>query len=364
MNDYLIENFVNTKPGEPYRLFPFGALYKNGVKRDITPEYAAQFKLPHFKPAIKLGSHEDATPAGGHIVGLEVRADGLYAITEMNDKGAGALQEGAYRYHSPEVVWGDGYEDPTTGQTISGPLIVGDALLHTPHLGESAALYTWARKPSDKLSVDVGIDLFQGAGMAEQIMALLNQIAAGIQQLLGQNQPEKPEGNNPPPPGNGNPPPPPPGANMTTTTQAETFSADEFKALKAANEQLTATLKAENDRREKATRVEKFGAAIKDTKVANQKDVAELLAGLPDETANAIVTQFKALSEQIKGASLFVENGTSAKGQNGSDSRNAARNLDIAVKAKMSEKKIDNYNAALELVRAEQPELYTAYITK
>src|SRR5690606_20521431 len=43
----------------------------------------------------------------------------------------------------PEIIWDDGYlEHPTTGERIQGPLIVGDALLHTPHLGESAALYT------------------------------------------------------------------------------------------------------------------------------------------------------------------------------------------------------------------------------
>ena len=81
---FVNDKFVAVSPGEPYRLFPFGPIFKGGQRRDITPEFASKFKLPHFKPPIKLGSHDETTPAGGHIVGLEVRADGLYALTEMN----------------------------------------------------------------------------------------------------------------------------------------------------------------------------------------------------------------------------------------------------------------------------------------
>src|SRR5512139_4007279 len=140
---YLIDNYVTTNQGPAYRLFPFGVIYKNGKRREITPEYAAQFKLPHFRPAVKLGSHEDTTPAGGFIVALEVRDDGLYAVPEWNEKGETAMQDGAYRYHSPEVLWDDGaIENPADGSLITGPLILGDALLHMPHLGEATALYS------------------------------------------------------------------------------------------------------------------------------------------------------------------------------------------------------------------------------
>src|SRR5574342_495432 len=90
----LIDDYVATRPGQPYRLFPFGKIVKNGKTREITPEFASQFKLPHFKPAIKLGSHEDTTPAGGHIIGLEVRDDGLYDVPELNEKGEQALADG------------------------------------------------------------------------------------------------------------------------------------------------------------------------------------------------------------------------------------------------------------------------------
>jgi hypothetical protein len=126
--------FVTTTPGEPFRLLRFGPLFKGGKLRELTAELLAKFKLPQ--------SHADTTPAGGHITGLEVRDDGLYAKTEWTPLGLTAIEEGHYRYQSPEVIWEEGgLENPDTGQTIRGPLIVGAALLPNPHLGESAALY-------------------------------------------------------------------------------------------------------------------------------------------------------------------------------------------------------------------------------
>ena len=113
---YVLDNYVTTTAGNPFRIFPFGVIYKNGVKREITPDFAKQIKLPHFKPPIKLASHDDSAPAGGFIVGLEVREDGLYAVPEWNEAGLKAIQDGAYRYNSPEIIWGDGaIENPVTG---------------------------------------------------------------------------------------------------------------------------------------------------------------------------------------------------------------------------------------------------------
>jgi len=140
-----VDDYVTLKGGKPFRLLPFGTIYKNGIKRVITPEIAKTFKIPHFKPAIKLGAHEETTPAGGSVIGLEVLENvikpGLYAIPEYTDKGQKAVDEGDYRYQSPEVMWEGGYEDPRTGEITAGPMIVGVALLHNPHLGEEAALF-------------------------------------------------------------------------------------------------------------------------------------------------------------------------------------------------------------------------------
>ena len=66
---YLIDEYVNVTAGEPYRLFPFGKIIKGGKTREITRELAAKFKLPHFKPPIKRGSHNDDAPAGDGLNG-------------------------------------------------------------------------------------------------------------------------------------------------------------------------------------------------------------------------------------------------------------------------------------------------------
>jgi len=139
---YFSDNYLTIQPGEPFRLLPVGKLVKDGKVRTLTRELLAKFKLPHFKPAIKLGSHADETRAGGHITGLEVRDDGLYAIPEFTDEGRAALERGDYRYHSPEIIWDGAFEDPETGADIDGPLVVGTAMLHMPHLGERASLYS------------------------------------------------------------------------------------------------------------------------------------------------------------------------------------------------------------------------------
>ena len=61
--EYAITELVTVRPGEPFRLLPFGRLVKGGRSWDITPEFARRFQLPHFKPPIKMGSHSDETPA-------------------------------------------------------------------------------------------------------------------------------------------------------------------------------------------------------------------------------------------------------------------------------------------------------------
>ena len=314
---YLLDNYVATKAGQAYRLFPFGRIVKNGKTREITPETASQFKLPHFKPAIKLGSHDDPTPAGGFIVALEVRDDGLYAIPEWNEAGDKAMQDGAYRYHSPEIIWGDGaIENPADGSMINGPLIIGDALLHTPHLGEATALYsiepTTEEIPMDNVTFPKEIwDKFIAPIFARE--------------------PEKVEVVREP--------------EDYTATKAER---DELKAKIAEQEQATARL----------ARVEKFTTEIAETKA--DPELADLLADLPDEKADAIMRQFKALSAQIDEGAIEGEKGTDAPGATSDDPQAA---FNAAVLALAQEKGIF-YHVAFEQVKREQPDLFKAFAAK
>lgn len=316
---YLIDEYISVAPGEPYRLFPFGKIYKDGKVREVTPELAAKFKLPHFKPPIKRGSHAESAPAGGHIKALEVRSDGLWAIPEYNENGMSDVQSGAYRYHSPEVIWSDGdvFEDPQTGEFIQGPLIVGDALLHMPHLGEAAALY----------SVEPNTE--GNENMSDQLETVAVPKSFWDSFVAFFKPEPKPE---------------------TEPVQAEEFDADQFAAVARERDEYKAEIDRMKSEAERAARVESFAAELKETKVNGE--FAEILAGMDGEVAARFVQEFKALSAQINESALLDERGAEGDGQEVT--------LDAAIKAKMADKKVD-YATAFNLVRAESPELVQNY---
>jgi hypothetical protein len=315
---YLVDSFASVKSGQPFRLFPFGKVVKNGKERFITPELAAQFQLPHFKPAIKLGSHADETPAGGFITGLIVKDDGLYGLPEWNEAGLEAQKNGAYRYQSPEVIWeGAGFENPDTGERIPAPLVVGAALLHMPHLGEKAALYSVETKQEvDKMSDTVTIP----TSMFDKFMAFF----------------EKPD-------------------EPATEPPKDDGKVDEFAAVQKERDELAAKVEAFEAAQNRQAAVEKYTAALKETKLAEDAELVEILIGLDAETAQKLVKKFSALSAQIDESNL-----TSEKGADG-DGAKEDENFNSAVLAYAKEKEMD-YFAAAQKVAVEKPELYKAYL--
>ena len=316
MSEYVITDFVTVAAGEPFRLLPFGQLVKNGRKREITREVAARFRLPHFRPPIKLGSHKDETPAGGHIVALEVRDDGLYAVPEYNDEGAAALARGAFRYHSPEIVWEGGLEDPQTGDVQDGPLIIGDALLHTPHLGEAAALYT--------------ADITQGdKNMSGETVTVP---VSWLDRLFGR-VPEEPE-------------PPAPVA---------TVDADKLTAVESERDDLAAKIARMESEAAQAERVQRFAAELAETSLADDDGLPALLAGLSDETAGELMRRFKSLAEQARVSALTANVGHEGQAPSG----DPVMELDAAIKSVMAAEKMD-YVQAMARVRATQPDLIAA----
>jgi hypothetical protein len=334
---YLIDEYVTVAPGQPYRLFPFGTIVKNGKRREITPEMAGKFRLPHFKPPVKLGSHEEVTPAGGHIIGLEVRPDGLYALPELNEQGQAALNRGDYRYHSPEVIWeGGGLEDPSTGETIPGPLIVGDALLHTPHLGEGAALY----------SIEPLMAKEEVKEMTEEVIEVKKSLWDQFKALFIKHEDK--------------------GGDPILEAPAETpvnQEPEKMEALQAEKEKLEAEAKQANDKAEemqaevekmkaetmRKERVDSFAVQLKETKAEQN---AEMLASMTDDQAAWVITQLRALSVQVQANDqLTKEIGTPAEIET-----NPATRLDNEIRAVMAEKKI-GYPEAFETVRKTKPEL-------
>ena len=340
----LQENLVSVRPGEPFRLMQFGEYFYRGQKRTLTPEKARAFKLPHFKPPIKLGSHDDATPGGGTIQALQVRSDGLYVVPQLTDKGAQALAEGYYRYHSPEIIWEEGgIEDHGTGKTQSGPMVVGVALLHTPHLGESTALYSaqsGGRQMGDN-TVTVPQSFF------DKLTAMLG---LGGQPNLG--TPLHQQGGQPSPDAE----------KLTAALKERDELKAQFDKLKADMDKLSAERQAAQkvaDLVAELKKVERFGAVFADDKAA--VEAAQHLASLSEAEQKWFIERLAALATQIKESNLV--------GAMGDGSRKVEQTPVTALNAAVAEKMsmmaksgaVLGYADALQLVIKEKPDLYAAY---
>jgi len=315
MHTILFDEFVNVKVGEPYRLFPFGKIIKGGKVREITPEFAATIKLPHFKPAIKLGSHEEATPAGGHIIALEVRADGLYAVPEMNDKGTQAITDGAYRYHSPEIIWEGGLENPDNGDVINAPLIMGDALLHTPHLGEATAMYSVEEIIQENNMDNMNIPI----SFWDKFIAPLLNKPAEVKEVVKVVEPE------------------------------------DYSAIKTENERYKAEIEKQQAATARKSRVDKYDVELKETKA--DPTLSELLADMPEEKAALVMKQFKALSAQINEGAVTGEEGSPGDGSAEPDPKLAFN----AIVVKMAAEHKINYNDAFDLAKVKHADLFKAW---
>lgn len=320
---YFSDNYLTIVPGEPFRLLPVGKLVKDGKVRTLTRELLAKFKLPHFKPAIKLGSHADETRAGGHITGLEVRDDGLYAIPEFTDEGRAALERGDYRYHSPEIIWDGAFEDPETGADIDGPLVVGTAMLHMPHLGERASLYSVEIIEGDE-TMTTNQDMVS-VGALEK---LINMFKGDPQQPAEPQEPQAP------------------------AEPVETFEAD-LLAVKAERDQFAAKVDELESAQVRGERITAYTAELGE-KV--EPDVYNALADLPEETADLLLKALKALGAQADAAGLTEDVGNAGADVN-DDPTDA---LNAAVLAVQTERKV-GYTEAFGIVQKEQPQLFAAY---
>jgi hypothetical protein len=323
---YYVDNFVTTKPGNAYRLLPFGKITRGGKTRDITPEYAAQFKLPPFKVPIKLGSHDDVTPAGGHIVGLEVREDGLYGIPEYTEKGEKAVNDGDFRYHSPEIIFDEGALETNEG-VIPGPLLVGDSLLHTPYLGESTAFYT-------SKEIDMQENISVPKGLFEKLMELIKPAA----------DPEPPAAPEPAP---------------VVVTEAAEFKAvaserDDYKTQLETLKAEAATKEARVALSAQLQKKEDYGVVFAEATAADE--AAGVLAGLSESDREFVLRNFRALIAQIDESKLTKETGTENATPVGDDPK-AEYNAQVL---KLAEEKKINYVEAFNLGKTVHADLFNS----
>ena len=319
----MYSEFTTLIPGNGFRLFPFGRVHKGGVIHDITPEFAKSIRLPHFAAAIKLGSHEDTTPAGGFITALEVREDGLYAIPEWNDAGQKAVNDGAYRFNSPEILWEGGLENPKDGSIIRAPLIVGSALLHTPHLGNDAAMY--------------GIEpITQETNMLENYAVpknLWDKFNAFLESKLTPAEPLKVEV-------------------IPDDYEAAKLERDELKSKQLEREQADKTAAVKTELIAKLQKKEDFGALYTEPLAADE--AANVLAGMNDEQREWVMKNIRALNAQADASKLLVETGSA--GGAIEDPKAAFNALVLKYGA---EKKVD-YNAAFEIIKTENADLFAS----
>jgi len=324
----VVDNHASLIPGSSYRLLPFGKIVKGGKDRYITPENARDFKLPHFKVPIKLGSHKEETPAGGWIIGLEVQDDGIYAKTELNPEGISADEKKSYRYHSPEIIWDDGALEAPDGGLIEGPIIMGDAWLHTPHLGEAAALYNVEPFENIKEVTSMGEDTVS--------IPILKQVADLFRST--------------------------PIEAATLEVEPKVVDTEDYSALKTQ----VATLEAEKATRleadAKAERLtvirkdfdtEEYGTAY--IELGKAEESAEMLSRMDDDVRAWVMTNFKALSTQIKESKLTEELGSEGEGDT------EGKPLGDHVVEYIAAHPDVDYNGAVAALAREKPELFKKY---
>lgn len=311
------DNFASLTAGNPIRLFPFGKLTRRGRVIEFTKELAAKMRLPNYKPAIKLGSHEDATPAGGFIDSLVVGEDGLYAVPAFTEKGAKAMSDGDYRYHSPEVIWEGTLEDVTQGD-IEAPLITGLALLHDPALGSAAALYQ-VQESTQEHKME----------LAEQV----NQIQAEQKTLIEKF------------------------TEFFSAKTQEAEQAEEYAAVKKERDEMAAKVaKIEAEQKAEELRAEirgkhatdEFGAAFKG--MGEDAAAVEMLAGMTPEQREWVEQKFAALSKQVEESGLTKELGKEGEADE-------PKSLHEQISAYAAEKKV-SYIEALDALRKEKPEAF------
>ena len=305
------------------RMFPFGKIHKGDKVFELTPEVAGTFRLPHFKPPLKLGSHNDATPSGGSFTGLEVGVDGLYGLVSLNEEGMRSIEKREYRYHSPEIVMGGkGIQNPKTGEFLEGPLLVGAALLHNPHLGEDAALYS-----VEPTIIDRGTKMAEGqtsvpTPLWEVFMTWFKgQGEAGVTEVQDTNPDGQP---------------------------------DKYEAQIAGKDTEITALKAEVAGMQEAQtlqeRIEHFTSEVE----GESDEVYTLLAELSEDDAKFLVTRFKALKAETK---LNPEETAGARGSD-EEPMGPVDALEKAVEEYMTEHKV-GYVQAFDMIRTERPEMFS-----
>ena len=304
------------RPGGWLRLLPVGTFARFGRTVRVTPamvrEMAAHFgRVPETGVPVTV-AHNDAAGKVGDVVEVDARPDGLWGRIRWSATGARLLAEGAFRYLSPEVIWGPVDYD---GRVVRN-VLAGVSLVNQPFFGRRVSLFclrgarAGATGGGNQYREGFMQEMMQTRqGVVDRFLARLagRLLARLVMWLL-------------------------PGAAEAQTRLDELEAAEAEHALAA-----------------------RFGALQGDGLGRDGVDrlvqVARFDAALADELAG----QFRALLAQNAQAALFEEIGAS-----GAEAVGPVERFNAAVKESMHACGLD-YAAAGQKVAAEQPELYRAY---
>ncbi|MCZ7544657.1 MAG: hypothetical protein M5R40_14550 [Anaerolineae bacterium] len=327
----LIERFGLT-PGWAdgwLRILPVGTFARFGRRVTVTPamvrEMAAHFgRIPETGIPVTR-AHDDTAGKVGDLAALEARPDGLWGRIRWNVRGLRLLAEGAFRYLSPEVVWGPIDYD---GRTVRN-VLTGVSLVNQPFFGRQVSLFRLAttNNPDKGLEPLVDSRAWTARGGA---------CAPDESQEVAMNE--------------------------STNEAAERGLLDRLLARLVARlwpQGAEAEVQARLDELEAAqaerAQMERFGAleayGLGRDWVERLARVAQFDAALADDLA----ARFRALLAQNAQAALFEEIGAT-----GAEVAGPVERFNAAVRASMQTYGLD-YAAAGRKVAAEQPALYREY---
>ncbi len=140
----LVERFGAPDPAGWVRILPVGVFARFGRRVRVTPgmvrEMAAHFgRVPETGVPVTR-AHDDAAGKVGDVVEVEARPDGLWGRIRWTAAGARLMAAEAFRYLSPEVVWGPTDYD---GRVVRN-VLTGVSLVNVPFFGLPVSLF-WLR---------------------------------------------------------------------------------------------------------------------------------------------------------------------------------------------------------------------------
>ncbi|MBN1284903.1 MAG: hypothetical protein JXB47_05875 [Anaerolineae bacterium] len=316
------------------RILPVGTFARFGRKATVTPQ-AVREMAAHFGRVPETGvpvtrAHDDAAGKVGDVVEVQARADGLWGRIRWTAAGLRLLAEGAFRYLSPEVVWGPVDYD---GRTVRN-VLAGLSLVNQPFFGRAVSLF---RLRPQRSQYGSGKERFMETDMKTRLEdeEPTNGVAQGQPKL-----------------------PPRRAAGLLDRLLgwlANRLAALLIKWLLPQAQDTQARLDDLEAQQEEQTLEARFGAlegaGLGKGWAWRLAQVARYDAALAD----AIAARFEALLAQSARAALFGEIGGS-----GGQAAGPVEQFNAAVKSAMYTYGLD-YAGAGKKIAAEQPELYTEY---